>query len=343
MKKLLPLLVVVAAAFGYYFYTRPPSSLVLTGIVTTHDVVIAPQLGGRLVTLAVKEGDTVAKGQLVAEIDPGELMADRAYYEHSAEGAASQVQESEAALRLEERQLQDQIKQAEANVANVVAQQAAGAAELERTKVTLDRTKEIARVGLAPAQQLDEARTAFDAAQARSQALARQTDAARAALALAHSNAEQVAMRRSQVRTTQSQLAAVGAQRAKVDVKLGFSKVFAPIDGIVDVEPARAGEVVNSGQTLLTLINPDDLWVRADIEETYIDRIKNGDTLTVRLPSGVETTATVFYRRADASFATQRDVSRTKRDIKTFETRLRIDNKDRKLAVGMTVYVLLPL
>jgi HlyD family secretion protein len=343
MKTLLPLLAVVAAAVGYYAYTRPPSSLVLTGIVTTHDVVVAPQLGGRLVTLNVKEGDAVTKGQLVAEIDPGELMADRAYYEHSAEGVASQVQESEAALRLEERQLQDQIRQAEANVANVVAQQDAAAAELERTKVTLDRTKEIARVGLAPAQQLDEARTAFDAAQARSHAVARQTDAARAALALAHANAEQVAMRRSQVRTTQSQLAAVGAQRAKVDVKLGFSKVFAPIDGVVDVQPAREGEVVNSGQTLLTLIDPDDLWVRADIEETYIDRIKNGDTLTVRLPSGAETTGTVFYRRADASFATQRDVSRTKRDIKTFETRLRIDNKDRKLAVGMTVYVLLPL
>ena len=46
MKKLLPLLIVIAAGVGYYFYTRPPSALVLTGIVTTHDVVVAPQLGG---------------------------------------------------------------------------------------------------------------------------------------------------------------------------------------------------------------------------------------------------------------------------------------------------------
>jgi HlyD family secretion protein len=50
---------------------------------------------------------------------------------------------------------------------------------------------------------------------------------------------------------------------------------------------------------------------------------------------------TVFYRAADAGFATQRDVSRTKRDIKTFEVRLRADNKDRRLAVGMTAYVTL--
>ena len=93
----------------------------------------------------------------------------------------------------------------------------------------------------------------------------------------------------------------------------------------------------------MTLVNPDDLWVRVDVEETYIDRVRVGDKLTVRLPSGEERQGTVFYRGVDAGYATQRDVSRTKRDIKTFETRLRIDNKDRRLAVGMTVYVLLPL
>ena len=101
--------------------------------------------------------------------------------------------------------------------------------------------------------------------------------------------------------------------------------------------------MVNPGQPVITLINPDDLWVRADVEETYIDRVKLGDKLTVRLPSGEERQGAVFYRGVDAGYATQRDVSRTKRDIKTFEIRLRLDNKDRKLAVGMTAYVLLPL
>ena len=48
-------------------------------------------------------------------------------------------------------------------------------------------------------------------------------------------------------------------------------------------------------------------------------------------------------RGVDADFATQRDVSRTKRDIKTFEIRLRCDNAGRDLAVGMTAYVILPL
>jgi HlyD family secretion protein len=159
---------------------------------------------------------------------------------------------------------------------------------------------------------------------------------------MARANAEQIAIRRSQLTANQRQRSAAEAQQAKASVRLAYTEIHAPIAGIVDVRAARIGEVVTAGQPIVTLINPDDLWIRADVEETYIDRIRIGDKLTVRLPSGEERQGTVFYRGADAGFATQRDVSRTKRDIKTFEIRLRVDNQDRRLAVGMTAYVLLP-
>jgi HlyD family secretion protein len=201
----------------------------------------------------------------------------------------------------------------------------------------------LSKQGVVSSQELDQARTARDAAQAKLEALKRQVEAQRATVALARSTAEQTAMRRSQVITSQHQQAAANAQRTKADVRLAYTEVRAPINGFVDTRAVRIGEVVNPGQPIVTLIDPDDLWVRADVEESYIDRVRIGDTLTVRLPSGDERQGTVFYRGADASFATQRDVSRTKRDIKTFEVRLRVDNKDRRLAVGMTAYILLPL
>jgi HlyD family secretion protein len=100
---------------------------------------------------------------------------------------------------------------------------------------------------------------------------------------------------------------------------------------------------VNPAQPIVTLINPDDLWVRVDVEETYIDRIRLGNRMQVKFPSGIEREGVVFYRGADAGFATQRDVSRTKRDIKTFEIRLRVDNSDRRLYPGLTAYVTVPL
>ena len=148
---------------------------------------------------------------------------------------------------------------------------------------------------------------------------------------------------RARVESVRRQIEAATAQKDKAKVYLGYTEITAPTNGIVDTRAALPGEVVNPGQAIVTLINQDDLWVRADVEETYIDRIHLGDTLPVRLPSGAVREGTVFYRGVDADYATQRDVSRTKRDIKTFEIRLRCDNRDRSLAVGMTAYVTLPL
>jgi multidrug resistance efflux pump len=290
-----------------------------------------------------QEGDTVKPGQLLAVLDPGELKEEQAFYTASAEGASSQVQESAATLRFQEMQVNDQIAQAEATLASTESQQMAAQAELDNAKVSFDRVAQMSKQGVVAQEQVDSARTAYQVAQSKIASLQKQIEAQRASVALAHTSAEQVSIRRSQLEGTQRQQAAAAAQRAKAGVRLTYTELHAPLDAIVDVVAARRGEVVNPGQPVITLINPDDLWVRANVEETYIDRVRIGDKLTVRLPSGVEREGTVFYRGVEAGFATQRDVSRTKRDIKTFEIRLRLDNSDRRLAVGMTTYVLLPM
>ena len=338
------LLVALLAAGGFWYYQRArPSVLVLTGIVTTNDVIVSSQIGGQIEKLLVVEGDQVTHDQLIAVLKPDELKADTAYYTHNVEGLSSQVRESEAALRYQERQTADQIRQAESTLASTEAQVAAAAADLEHARLTFTRTQDLAKSGIVAPQEMDQTRTALVAAQAKVEALKKQVEAQRAAVALARSNAEQITVRRSQVQANEHMQEAASAQRHKADVRLGYTEIRGPIDGIVDVRAVRIGEVVTPGQPIVTLINPDDLWVRVDVEETYINRVRIGDKLTVRLPSGEEREGTVVYRGMDAGFATQRDVSRTKRDIKTFEVRLRVDNKDRRLAVGMTAYVLLPV
>lgn len=344
LRGLLILLVLAAAGTGAYRYiNRAPTELVLTGVVTTQDVLVSPQITGRLTKVLVNEGDTVKADQLIAVLAPDELQAESSYAGQNVAGLSSQVRQAEAALRYEQRQMDEQVRQTESTLAALEAQQAAAVADLERARLDNERTGNLAQQGIAPTQQVDGTRTAYQAAVARVDALKRQAEAQRAQIALARANAEQIAVRRSAVQANEHLEAAAAAQQAKATVRLAYTEIKAPIDGVVDVRAARVGEVVNSGQPVVTLINPDDLWIRADVEETYIDRVRIGDTLTVRLPSGAEVRGTVFYRGADASFATQRDVSRTKRDIKTFEIRLRADNADRRLAVGMTAYVLLTL
>lgn len=339
---ILLLLALVGASVAYYQAVTRPRGMTLTGIVTTHEVILSSEIQGRISRLLVKEGDTVKAGQLVAIIEPEELRADKAFYAHSEQSTAAQVMEAEAALKYQEAQTRDQIKQAEAALAAAQAQQVEGEADLELDRVNYKRTEGLFGQKVVSEQALDQARATYDAQAAHVDSLRKQVEAQRAAVALARANEDQIAVRRSQLEATRRQLAAAGAQMSKAQVRLDYTDIRAPLDGVVAELVARQGEVVNMGQPIASVINPDDLWVRADVEETYIDRIRLGDQLQVRLPSGAEMTGTVFYRGVDADYATQRDVSRTKRDIKTFEVRLRVDNRQRRLWPGLTAFVALP-
>jgi len=191
------------------------------------------------------------------------------------------------------------------------AQSAQAKADLENALLNFKREEDLFHQDAESKQAYDSARTAYDAAKARLDAASRQAQAAT-------------------------------AQKQKASVQLGYTKIRAPIGGIVDTRAALQGEVVNPGQAIVTLINPDDLWVRADVEESYIDSIQFGQKLQVQLPSGEIREGEVFFKGVEADYATQRDVSRTKRDIKTFAIKVSLPNSDRRLFTGMTATVLLP-
>ncbi|HET7842239.1 MAG TPA: efflux RND transporter periplasmic adaptor subunit [Candidatus Acidoferrales bacterium] len=338
------LILVVAASVAVFYVTRLRSKgIVLTGIVTTDQVVVSSQIAGRLEKVAVKEGDNVSSGQLLALIAPKELMADQAYYASTMKSSSAQVAVAESALSYQELQTRDQIHQAEAALAATQAQQKQAAANLELARSDFNRTHGLYTQGIVSAQAEDQARTAMAASEANVESLRKQVQAAEAAVALARSNAEQVAMRQRQLAANRHQYDAAQAQDQAAQVRLGYTEIRSPINGLVAVRAALEGEVVNPGQAVVVLYDPDNLWVRADVEETSIDQIRVGDRFEVRFPSGLEETGTVYFRGVDTDYATQRDVSRTKRDIKTFEVRLRVDNRARKLAPGLTAFVTVPV
>jgi len=342
-KLILPIVVVLVLGGGvvYYRAVTRPQPIVLTGIVTTHDVSVSSQVQGQLAQVLVKEGDTVKPGQLLAVIEPQELRADESFYAHSRRGTAAQVTEAEAALKYQEAQTRDQIRQAEAALAAAQAQEGEAKADLELDGLNYQRTSRLFEQKIVSEQAMDQARVALDAQQAHVESLRRQVEAQQAALALAQSNREQISVRRSQLVAMQRQWAAAGAQMSKARVRLDYTEIHAPLAGVISVLAARQGEVVNIGQPIVSIINPDDLWVRADVPETYLDQIRLGDRREVRFPDGWERDGTVFYRGVDADYATQRDVSQSKRDIKTFELRFRVDNRDRRMWPGLTAYVTL--
>jgi multidrug efflux pump subunit AcrA (membrane-fusion protein) len=146
----------------------------------------------------------------------------------------------------------------------------------------------------------------------------------------------------STVASTRAQMENAVAQLREAEVRLGYTKIYAPVTGTVLVRAAREGEVVNAGQAIVTVVDFSDTWARAAIPETDADHIGYGDTLTIRLPGGTEMPGKVFYKAAEADFATQRDVGRRKRDIRTLVLKVRLENPKGAYVPGMTAEVLVP-
>jgi len=78
------------------------------------------------------------------------------------------------------------------------------------------------------------------------------------------------------------------------------------------------------------------------LPETQADSVQLGDSLRVVMPSGTALQGKVINKSAQADFATQRDVSSRKRDIKTVQIKLLIDNPGERYVPGMTAEVYIP-
>lgn len=337
------LVLVFVIGLVVYFTTTPRGNEIrLIGTVDGNRVVVSPQITGRMIHLFVNEGSAVKKGQLVAELDPTELQAQLASQTANIGTFQANLAASQSTLSLTDSQTSAQLQQAEANATAAQAQLKQAQANLWRDQQNYRRMLSLFESGIETAQNRDNVLATVQADQAAVNASQDQVKAQQAALTLARANRKQLDVIDSQIAATRAQLAQARALRDQTAAQLGYTKIYSPLDGIVSVRVALQGEVVAQGSPIVVIVDVDNLWVRADVEETYVDSIHFGQKLQVLLPSGNRLEGTVFFKDVEGGFATQRDVSRTKRDIKTFAIKVSVPNPDHLLFTGMTATVLLP-
>ena len=343
-KKFVVLLsIVFVIALSIYLVTTPRGNdIPLTGVIDGNEVIVSPQITGRMIKLTVDEGSEVKQGDLIAELDPAELQANVAAAKANVTMLESSVDEAQRNVTLTNEQTDASLNQANAVATSTDAQVEQAKASLKRDQLDLARMKMLADKKEVSQQDLDHAETNVQMAEANVKALEDNVRAQQAAQNVAQANRKQVDIRKSAVSTTIAQVEQARATEAQVSTQLGYTKIYAPIDGIVSVRVAKQGEVVAQGSPIVVVVDVDHLWVRADVEESYIDTIQFGQTMPIRLPSGDILEGKVFFKGVENDFATQRDVSRTKRDIKTFAIKLSVPNPGRRLFTGMTATVLMP-
>ena len=232
-------------ALVVYIVTTPRgNSIPLTGIVDGNEVIVSPQITGRIVELKVDEGSEVKKGDLIAELDPQELQANLAAAKANVASLEAQVKEANHNYSWVNDQTGASIDQARAHVTSSDAQLEQARVALARDKDDLARMQKLFDKGEVSAQDRDHADATVKMSQANVDALEESAKAEAAGLNVAQANRKQVDVRQSEISTTLAQLQQARATEAQVSTQLGYTEIYAPIGGIVSVRVAKQGEVV---------------------------------------------------------------------------------------------------
>ena len=321
-------ILVLALGVGAFVRSRP-HDLVLIGVVDANEIVVTPPVQARLDSLWVEEGSEVKAGQPIATLDRGELAA-------QAQSAGA----SAASLRaqLEQASLSARQTAGEAASAVAAAQRAAGRGA-RRVRAAGGR----ARRASAPTRV---ARRSWRQSGGLSPSGARARDhrAARAGAGGQRRARSRCAPRRRICRRAEAGELAVRAARGggRGDARAA-RWARAPIPSRrargsatpscarrcpASCRCSRRGAVSSSDRARRwpSSSTPIKLWVRVAAPESDAGAVAVGDSLEVRFPSGETTRGRVISKSAEGEFATQHDVSASKRDIRAVAFRVAIAN-----------------
>jgi HlyD family secretion protein len=277
------------------------------------EVNLRAEVSGRILRLLVDEGDRVARGQVVAELDPQETDSQVALARADLATARARLEEEQAGVTMLRERIRTKIEETRAT--------------MERAAKDLERLKALHAEGAIARQQLDLAQAEFDVAAA--------------AHAAALADRDQVKVKEHQVAAAQAAVGQRAAQLRLAEVQRSRMSIRSPIAGLVTRRLANEGEVVGLGGgsmvtlggPLFTLVDLDRLYVRATVDEFDARQVRLGQEVRVTLEAlPGRTLRGRLYKISPA-------VSGERQEARTFSVRVALEEGKEFVKPGMSADV----
>ncbi len=276
-----------------------------------HLIQVSARVAGQVLSVPVEENQYVHKGDVIAQLDPRD-------YEVAVENAKAALQSAQAnaeaarvnvpitsvnssstlsgadanlsGSRSSVAQAQRQLESAQAKVAKAEAGNKKAQADLERYKPLIEKDVISKQQWDAAVAEADSEKAQLADAKAGAEAAAEQVKVARerekqsvAQLKSAETGPQQVAAQNARARQAVAMVAEAQAQLDEAQLRLSYTKIVAPADGIVSRKGVEINQNVAAGQDLLTLVVLDDLWVTANFKETELKHMKAGQEAEIKV------------------------------------------------------------
>ena len=264
----IPLLAVLAAiGFIVLATLRWDAWVGSAAIQTTNDAYIKADLtqlssrvSGEVLIVAVNDFQRVKAGDLLIQIDPADYQAQVAQAEAGVVGAQAAFDN-----------LANQIELQYATIAQAEAQQASAVAQETEARQEQERQQSLTQTQAGTRQRLEQATAAYAGAQANVQASRAQIAAQRHQLEVLSGTKQQRA----------ADLQGAKAMLTAAKLRLGYTKIVAPFDGVVGQRQVQAGDYVNIGSNLIAVVPLPNVYVIANYKETQLTRVRPGQPVDI--------------------------------------------------------------
>ena len=244
-------------------------------------VAISPSVAGRLAVLSVAEGDTVIKGQRIAQLKDDTYRAIAAQVEASVARARSQLVEAEIILDRERRRAGPLALRDQADLTASKARLSASEAALNQAETELQRVLRLSESGLTSTADLDVSLTLRRTRQAELDAAREEVHKAQAVRELTNGHSDAVRIQLQRVETARAELRLTESELDAANIRLENTRLYSPVHGIVARVTANQGELLEENQTVALIHDMDALWVVANVEETEIRNVRPGQPVSV--------------------------------------------------------------
>lgn len=307
--------IILATLLGGYMLKHHEPTL-LQGVVECQSYKASSKIAGRILSLHVKQGQRVTKGELLYTLSTPELDAKLQQAEAAKSAASALDQKALAGAR------QQQIQEAlnlwqKAQAGKVLAQK------------SYSRIENLYKQGVIAAQTYDEAEANLQAAKATEAAAKAQYDLVKAGASKEDKEA------------AEAQLQQAEGAVSEVQTYINDAIVYSPSNGEVESVLAQEGELIGNGMPVVTILNNEDSWVVFNVKETLLPLFPTGTILQAYIPALANTvTLQVYYIAAQADFATW-SATRTQGDfdVRTFAVKARPTTHIEALRPGMSAIV----
>jgi multidrug resistance efflux pump len=359
-----------AGAIGWQLWQRS-RPYEWSGTVEARVISVGSRVGGRIKSVRAHEGERVAEGQALVELEPadlpaqrlmaqGELDQARANLEKLKRGARpEEIEQADARAKtataaLEETRVGARTEQIAAAKARLVAAQVA----VDKAKLDADRAARLFATQAIAQGQLDDAQAALNGANAQRDAAKHELDelqngsrrediaqaAARAAEARASARLVAAGSRVEDIEAAQAAVEGAQGKLDQIDVMLGELVIRAPRPARVESLDLRPGDILAPNATASTLIEDDQLYVRIYVPETQIGHVRPGQDVPISVDSFPRRTfhGVVEHVNSQGEYSPRNLQTADERADQVFAARVGIREGFDELRAGMAAFIHVP-